>query len=278
MHWKSKSLIVASLAIALSACAGSGGGGDASPDVWAVNSLGDLMKFDLGTPNEIDSSVSITGLQGGEVIEAIDFRPATNELFALGSTSRVYKLNLTTGVATLVGAGPLDVLLSGGFFGFDFSPVVDRIRVVSDADLNMRVNPDTGAVVDGDAITPGVQPDPALNPSGDVCAAAYTNNFAGALVTTLFAIDATSDNLVRIGGVDGTPSPNGGAITVIGPLGVNINGATGFDIDADGNAVMIRSLGGNVNEVYTINLTTGAATLVGQMTTGGNVRAITIRN
>jgi hypothetical protein len=276
MHWKLKSLLFASLIVALAGCSGSGGGPN-SPDVWVVNSSGQLMKFDLGT-SEIDSTVAITGLQGGEVIEAIDYRPTTNELFGLGSTSRLYKINTTTGVATLVGPGQLDILLSGGFFGFDFNPVVDRIRVVSDADLNMRVNPDTGLVVDGDVGTPGVQPDTSLSPTGDVAAAAYTNNFVGASVTTLFGIDATTDNLVRIGGVDGTPSPNGGVLTVIGPLGVNVNGAIGFDIDGDGNAVLIHSIGGNVNHVYTVDLATGAATLSGQITTGGNIRAISVRN
>jgi hypothetical protein len=276
MHWKLKTLLAASLIVALAGCSG-GGGGSNTPAVWVVNSVGQVMKFDLGT-SEIDSTVAITGLQASEVIEAIDYRPATNELFGLGSTSRLYKINTTTGVATQIGPGPLDVLLAGGFFGFDFNPVADRIRVVSDSDLSMRINPDTGAVVDGDPITPGVQPDTSLNPSGDVTAAAYTNNTASASVTTLFGIDATSDSLVRIGGVDGTPSPNGGVVTVIGPLGVNVGGAIGFDIDADGNAVMIHSLGGNVNNVYTIDLATGAATLSGQITTGGNIRAISIRN
>jgi hypothetical protein len=276
---KSKSIVLASLAVVLMGCGGGGGGGgDASPDIWAVNSVGQLMKFDLDATNDIDSTIAITGLQPGEVIEAIDFRPATDELYGLGSTSRLYKLNLTTGVATLVGGGQLAVLLSGGFFGFDFNPVVDLIRIVSDADLSMRVNPDTGVVVDGDAVAPGTQPDTSLNPSGDVAAAAYTNSSAGATLTTLFGIDATSDQLVRIGGVDGTPSPNGGALTNIGPLGVNVNGAIGFDIKSDGTAVMIRSLGGNVNEIYTINLATGAATLVGQVLNGGNVRAISIRD
>jgi hypothetical protein len=275
---KSKLIVLASLAVVLTACGGGGGGGDASPDIWAVNSAGQLMKFDLDASNDIDSTVAITGLQPGEVIEAIDFRPATDEFYGLGSTSRVYKLNLTTGVATLVGAGQLDVLLAGGFFGFDFNPVVDRIRIVSDADQSMRVNPDTGVVVDTDLVTPGTQIDTSLNPTGDVAAAAYTNSFVGATVTTLFGVDATSDQLVRIGGVDGTPSANGGVVTNIGPLGVNVNGAIGFDIKSDGTAVMIRSLGGNVNELYTINLATGAATLVGQITTGGNIRAISIRD
>jgi hypothetical protein len=69
MHWKFKTLILGSLILALAGCSGSGGGAN-SPDVWVVNSVGQLMKFDLGT-TEIDSTVAITGLQGGEVIDRL---------------------------------------------------------------------------------------------------------------------------------------------------------------------------------------------------------------
>ena len=54
-------------------------------------------------------------------------------------------------------------------FGFDFNPAADRIRVVSNTGQNLRLHPDTGAVVDGDATVEGVQPDPSLRYAwGDV--------------------------------------------------------------------------------------------------------------
>ena len=46
---------------------------------------------------------AITGLQGGEIILGIDFRPLTKQLYALGSTSRLYTLDTRTAVATQVG-------------------------------------------------------------------------------------------------------------------------------------------------------------------------------
>ena len=64
----------------------------------------------------------------------------------LGSTSRLYTIDLTSGVATQVGASPFAAALSGTNFGFDFNPVVDRVRVVSDADQNLRLNPNNGAL------------------------------------------------------------------------------------------------------------------------------------
>ena len=48
--------------------------------------------------------------------------------------------------------------------------------------LNFRVNPATGAPIDGDAVSPGTQTDGAVNglPGGStgVTGAAYTNSFA----------------------------------------------------------------------------------------------------
>jgi hypothetical protein len=39
----------------------------------------------------------------------------------------------------------MDVPLDGTFFGVDFNPTVDRLRVISDTGQNLRVNVDTGA-------------------------------------------------------------------------------------------------------------------------------------
>jgi len=51
--------------------------------------------------------------------------------------------------------------------------------------------------------------------------------------TTLFTIDAAASKLATIGGVDGVPSPDAGATTDRGPLGVTVDsGKVGFDIAA----------------------------------------------
>src|SRR5262249_27868385 len=101
---------------------------------------------------------------------------------------------------------------------------------------------------------------------------AYTNNFAGASVTTLFGIDSNRDVLVRQGGPDGTPSPNGGVLTTIGTgLGFNTADLVGFDISGISSVAYaaLTAPGGNFSQLFTINLTTGSATLVG--TIGGGV-------
>src|SRR5690606_26506795 len=106
-----------------------------------------------------------------------DMRPATSQMYALGSSNRIYAVNLSNGAFTAVG-GPFTPALDGDFFGFDFNPTVDRIRVVSDKGQNLRLNPNDGmvAAVDG-MLTPA---------SVAAVSSAYTNNFAGATTTALY--------------------------------------------------------------------------------------------
>jgi hypothetical protein len=213
-----------------------------------------------------EGRLAISGLQGGENILGVDFRPATGQLFALGSSSRLYTINLTTGAATQVGtAGAFT--LNGTNFGFDFNPSVDRIRVISDLGQNIRLNPNDGTLAGTDTV---------LNPATTgATAAAYTNNFAGTTTTTLYDIDTNSDALLIQGGLNGTPSPNGGTLTSVGPLGVNASAVNGFDIGTNGIAFAALTVGSTTN-LYTINLQTGAATLVGAVGNGGVLRGLAI--
>ncbi len=93
--------------------------------VYGLTTANNLIRFNSSRAITVLSTVAITGLQGGENLLGIDFRPATGELFGLGSTSRIYRINTTTGAATSVGS--LTPPLAGTNFGFDFNPVPDRI-------------------------------------------------------------------------------------------------------------------------------------------------------
>jgi uncharacterized protein DUF4394/VCBS repeat protein len=227
--------------------------------LYGVTTTGSLVRFNATAPGTILATTAITGLQAGESIAAIDFRPANGGLYGLGSTSRLYVINTTTGTATQVGASGT-FTLTGTAFGMDFNPVVDRIRVTSDADQNLRLDPNTGALTGLD--TPlnysGGGPDP------NVVATAYTNNLPGTTTTTLYDVDSNLDVLVL------QNPPNGGALVSVGLLGVNIDATSGFDIrTAKGVNTAYGSFAvGGVSRLFTVNLNTGAATLVG--TIGGN--------
>ena len=137
-----------------------------------------VVTFKTATPGTLDTSAVITGLQGGETVLGIDFRPATGKLYALTDGGRLYTVDPVTGGATIapiLAADAADmtdpfVALMGTAFGTDFNPVVDRLRTVSDAEENLRTNVDSGATLT----------DVALNRAPfAVSAAAYANNFAG---------------------------------------------------------------------------------------------------
>ncbi len=231
--------------------------------LYGVTPTNALISFNSAAPGTLLSTVGISGLQVGESVLGIDARPATGQIYALGSSGRIYTIDPASGQALQIG---VPIALNGSEFGVDFNPTVDRLRIISNAEQNLRVHPDTGAVAGTD--TP-------LTPAGEVTGAAYTNNVAGATQTTLFDIDASTDQLVRQGGVNGTPSPNGGVLTAVGPLGVNTTSVLGFDISSlDGTAFAALNVGG-ISRLYTVNLTTGAATLVGTIGSGGAVRGLT---
>jgi hypothetical protein len=263
-------IVGCALAVLIGCGGGGGGGGNNGPLVFMVTDDERLISFDSATPGNIESNDPITGLAGGESILGMDFR-GNGELYALGSTGQLYVIDLDLAAAVPVGAGVTHSLAGVTDAGFDFNPVVDRIRVVTDGDLNFRVNPNTGDAVDGDVVDPGIQPDVDINPNTSwIRSVAYSPINAGA--TTLFGIDVDDGVLVRIGGIGGSPSPNLGTRTDVGPVGVSTVGVNAsFDISEEGTAFMADSDGGTTL-LYTVNLTTGAATLVG--TVGGSHSAV----
>lgn len=232
-------------------------------------------------------SVPISGLESDETILGIDNRPANGQLYGLSSGNRLYTISPFTGIATRVGQNTLSPTLRGTTFGVDFNPVPDRLRVVSDARQNLRLNPDTGAVVDADPNTDGVQPDgniayDAADVNKDatprLAGAAYTNSVAGATSTTNYAIDTGLDVLVTQGSVGGMPvSPNTGRLFTVGRLGVDASDAVGFDITPDGRAfAALTRPGESTSALYAIDLATGGARALGTFGGGQVIRGLTV--
>ncbi|MEK7855558.1 MAG: DUF4394 domain-containing protein, partial [Acidobacteriota bacterium] len=243
--------LVLSMSVANFAYADPDGISVTSANVFGVTTSNQLIRFNSSSPSNISTIGTITGLQGGETILGIDFRPATGELFALGSSGRLYVVNRTTAEAT--SPRLLSVALSGTTFGVDFNPTVDRLRIVSDTGQNLRVDPSNGvAIVDG-----------AINgPATGANAAAYTNSFNGATTTTLFDISSATDTLYT------QNPPNNGTLVVVGPLGVDAAAVSGFDIlSADSTALAALTVGGATN-LYRVSLTSGAATSLGTIGNG----------
>ena len=281
-----KRLSIAALVLAsLAACSTmTPAGAERAEKAIAVTASNKLLKFNAGQPGRILATLNITGLQPGETLLGIDFRVAKDQLYGLGSSGRLYTIDEDTAVASAVGA-PFAVNLEGTQFGFDFNPTVDRIRVVSSTGQNLRLHPDTGAVVDSNPALEGVQTDGKLAfAAGDVnfgkspltVGAAYSYNKADTKVTTNFALDAATGTLVTQGSREGiTPavSPNTGQLFTVGSLGVTFNNAS-FDIQALSDVAFAALNGDSTSSSrwVMIDLKTGAAKMLG--TVGGGERVV----
>jgi hypothetical protein len=221
-----------------------------------LTTTNNLVRFDSGGPWTVTTVGAISGVASGQSLVALDFRPQTGGLYGLGFGSgagQLYQVNPTTAAAAAVGT-PFSTTLSGTQFGFSFDPVADTIRVTDTAGDNLRVNPTTGALVATDT---------SIASGNSIVALANDRNLRGATQTTLFGYNLGNNHLVTVGSVNGSPnSPNGGSVTDIGSSGVSATGNVGFAIDADGKAYLSLNVSGT-DGLYTDNLSTGAATLVG---------------
>jgi hypothetical protein len=237
------------------------------PNVIALTASNLLAHFNAATPGLINMIRVIRGLPRREKLVAIDFRPATGQLYALSSSNRAYLIILGDPAKALaVRLSPLNPALNGASFGFDFNPTSDRIRTTSDADQTLRLNPNDGTVAAMDGPLAFAAGDPNAGQNPNVVGSAYTNSFLGSTSTTLYGIDSNLNALVTQGSVGSAPiSPNTGQLFTVGSLGVTTTGSVGFDIATPTNAAFASLTPPNASQsqFYSINLATGAATLIG---------------
>ena len=243
-----------------------------------------LLSFDSASPGVLLNNVAIIGIQPGESILGIDVRPTNGLLYGVGSTNRIYVFDAKTGAVS--SSAPLTgESLVGNSFGVDFNPVADSaglasLRVVSEADQNLRINVDTGAVTLDTLLKAGVPPG-SVNPT--IGASAYSSNFAGATSTTLYNIDYNFDRLVIQSPPNDGLLARVGELAPLGPLGPPRVGANlttdlvGFDISGSGGAfASLTAPAAAGSQLYTINLTTGFATLVGDIGNNQFLRGLAV--
>ncbi len=243
-----------------------------------------LLSFSADAPAALLSNVPVSGLSPGLMLAGLDFRPNTGELYALGyhqmtGEARLYTLDRSTGTATAVGGAAILLKPGLGKVGFDFNPTVDRIRVTGSNNANYRLHPVTGAVAatDLDLAFAAADVNAAANPS--VGAVAYTNSYIGATATTLYNYDDSLNVLTT------QIPPNNGTLNTVGASGFSVNPADPtsdldifFDAAAGVNrAFLAANTGTDVTDnLYTVNLVTGAATPAGSIGVAVNDIAVFI--
>ncbi len=234
-----------------------------------------LVSFDSAAPGTLLSDVAISGLATAVTPVGLDRRPSDGKLYMLTintgtSVGQLWTVDPYTGESTLVAtlaADPSDLtsaytnLPFVGGYDIDFNPVPDRLRVVNSGDANIRVNPNNGLVTtDTDLNFGGGDEHSGADPA--VTAIAYTNSTAGVSTTSLFGYDFTTNELVLH-----NPPNNGTLNTTGGGAGVVATGSVndpGMDISPDGVAFLYANVTGTLRGLFSLDLSTGAATLLGQ--------------
>ena len=233
--------------------------GIAAQTLTALTDDSHLLTFRSNAPGKITRSKTITGLAAKDSLHALAFAP-DGTLYGI-SFDHLYTLNPATGAATILAGPSLGLYSADVGLAASFDPLTAELRVLDDVgDSEVIYLPGTGAaVVDHKGAAP-------LFVTGDVnhgalpllTAAAYTGT---GVSTTLYSIAdvANSQFLVTIGGVNGEPSADSGAVHTIAA----ITPVNAFTIGGPGNTAY--ALGGDSERatLWTVNLMTGDETRVG---------------
>ncbi|MFJ8659672.1 DUF4394 domain-containing protein [Streptomyces sp. NPDC093795] len=219
-----------------------------------------LVGFRVHDTSDLWHLGRVSGLRSDTKLVGIDFRVQNGKLYGVGDRGGIYTLDKN---ARAVKVSQLTVALDGRYFGVDFNPAANRLRVISDTGQNLRHNIDDPAApltttVDGTLTNPTMPPSTALGVTG----AAYTNNdLDTTTATTLFDIDTTNDRV-------SLQSPaNAGTLAPTGSLGVDAGPSAGFDIyysprkGTDHGFAALRT--GGSHRFYKVDVLTGQAQLIG---------------
>lgn len=215
------------------------------------------------------TNVSITGLAAGDRFVGIDLRPGNNTIYGISLSNKIYTVNETTGAATFVTNLGTAVVSSSLGYGIDFNPLADfnnvaSLRLISSAGDNYGINVTTGAVATQTSIGTGFT------------GAGYSNSTPLPTVApaapTLYYLNSTTDSLMKA-----TSSFNNPSIVSVGMLGFDVLKANGFEVLPNDTAYAALNLDDGsslATGIYSISLTTGAATLVG--TYNGTLSGLTV--
>lgn len=227
--------------------------------IWATAGT-KLLKLASNAPSTVDVR-NVAGLAQGEQLVGVDFRK-NGQLYAVGSTSRLFAVATASATATAVSFAPFAARLDGTAFGFGFDPVSDLARVTSNTAENIRIEADTGTVTNVDGALRYAPGDTNAGIVPRVSGVAYAADGAG------YAIDAKIGSLARI--VDSYS----GELTTIGALGIAGAEVAGFDIAGADALAALRI--GTMTSLYAVDLSTGKVAKVGSIGDGSPVTGLAI--
>ncbi|MGP9802929.1 DUF4394 domain-containing protein [Rheinheimera sp. NSM] len=249
--------------------------------LWLLNQANQLIKVNPSAADKVLEQKVLTGLAEGETLQGIDYRVAYGVLFALSDQGRLYSINTGSGELTAIGVPLPAGTLQQGQFGFDFNPAADRIRVVNDKGQNLRLHPVTGELASTDPTLQYAEGDSHYGKTPAITAAAYTYNQQNSKLTTNYAIDNASGNLLTQGSVEGSSpavSPNTGQLFTVGSLGLTALQQVSFDISDLSNIglIAVSTTTEPASTLYQVDLASGNTRKLGILADGSPLAGIAI--
>lgn len=251
--------------------------------IYALTTQNDIAILDSSDPSILLDGGAIRGLPANSDLEAIDFRPGTGDIYLLDNMENVYTLNPTTFDATIVGT--YNPRIPGVSFAFDFNPAFagpggpgnpfDRgtfARIITDANNNRVINGNNGQYLGTPDKTPVFYAtgDPNEGEDPNIAGIAYTNSVPNATSTQQYGIDSDLGILVTV-------ANNAGTLVTVGSLGVSpLTNELGLDISGDTGIAYANLQAGPNSMLYTVDLSTGAATSIGTFISGDLIRDLTV--
>ncbi len=229
--------------------------------LFGVTTDNSLISFDSSAPSIFQTSVTITGLfdadgttpnSNGSILN-LTVRPGANsrnfQLWAIDNNANIYTINLG-GAATLVSAG----FNPAGFAaGFAHDPFNDNFVYAGDNAENFSLS-----------FTGSATANPNLTYAGGGAASIFGLGIDPDF-GTVFAVDAVNDSL----STSFDPNfPGASELTIVGGLNMDVASFGGLAVDFDGNLFASLSTDGISSGFYSVNKSTGEASLIGNFTTG----------
>lgn len=257
---------------AVAACALSAGQSSAEL-IYALTTQNSVAVFDSSAPSDLLDGGAVGNLPFDSDLKAIDYRPATSDIYLLDNQENVFTFDPVSFDATLVGT--YTPRIPGLSYAFDFNPAFsggEFARIITGTNDNRVISGDTGQyllpVEKTDVFYPAGDPNAGVDPN--IAAIAYTNSVPGATSTQQYGIDSAL-------GVLTTVANNAGTLNTVGSLGVSpLTNELGLDISGQTGIAYANLQSGPNSGLYTIDLGTGAATFVGTIASGDLIRDLTV--
>ena len=277
-----KTILAAATAFAVSACSTNFYGTSDKDSHVAGYALANNGTT-LITMGSIASPAKMDTFTLSNKLDAVAYRPVTGELLGY-SNGAVYAVNTKTGKLTDLGAtftnGAM-ISKNATATAMDFNNAIDAVRMVGSDGTNLVYFPIGFGDQDKRAnsvlkftSTFYVKGDRNEGMTPEIFANAYTNAIAGAKASSTFqfALDSRTDSLVSL-------ANNAGELKTVAKITINgkavdLSSMGGFDIvsaqeGSDAAYAILQLEGASKAGLYSIDLTTGAATLMADLPMGG---------